>query len=47
MIEKLIKIQNSDHKLFNELTNNLNNKDKWKEMDVDASEFEKNLNYHY
>ena len=32
--------------MFFELTNNLINKDKWKEIDLDASEFEKK-DYHY
>ena len=43
-IKKLIhtiKIYESDHKMFFELTNSLINKKKWKELDVDASEFQK------
>ena len=36
-----LKIHKSDHKMFFELTNNFINKDKWKEIDVDASRFQK------
>ena len=35
-----MKIYNSDHKMFFELTDNLINKEKWKKFDVDASEFQ-------
>ena len=45
-MEKLkytIKIIKSDHKIFFELTNKLINKEKWKEIDIDASGFQKNI----